>query len=409
MGGILVRMGLAIACMGAATALAADTFDDLLALALRTHPAVEGRRAELGATRAEREGSEWQRYPTPSFEAATRTSGGNTSLFALEQPLWTGGRISAGIRAAGFREAAAQAAVVEAKQTIAFRLVAAYTDTLRQRQRQDFARASVDEHDRLLQLIDRRVQQDVSPPVDRDFARARLAQVASELSLANQGLQVAQAQLDQLAGRPVTAVEDVRLEGRAIPQSLDEALVQAADRSPVLARLEQSALAAGEDVESRRAVIMPQFSLRLEHQVGAIDDSRALIVLRAQPGAGLSAGSAIAAARRRQEEARLAKADAERTVKEQVQTAFAEWRAAQVRLESAKMATGMAQSVFESYTRQYVTGRKTWIDVLNAVREVSQSQFSMADAQALMRASGLRLWLLTAGGPLGDPANEGER
>ena len=62
----------------------------------------------------------------------------------------------------------------------------------------------------------------------------------------------------------------------------------------------------------------------------------------------------------------------------------------------------MAQAVFDSYARQYVAGRKGWIDVLNAVREISQSQFALADAEALLRSSGLRLWLLTGEAPLGE-------
>lgn len=155
----------------AGAANAADDFDKLLAQALATHPAVEGRRASLEAARADREGTEWQQYPTPSFEGLQRDSGGNSGIFALEQPLWTGGRITAGIRAAGFREAAAVSAVVEAKLTTALRVIATYTEVLRQKDRQGYAKASVDEHDKLLALINRRVRQEVSPPSDRVLRR----------------------------------------------------------------------------------------------------------------------------------------------------------------------------------------------------------------------------------------------
>ncbi len=399
---IVIRLAMGALWGLSGAVFAGEDFDRLLAQALVNHPSVEGRRAGLQAAQAEREGTEWQRYPTPSIEASTRDSGGNTGLFALEQPLWTGGRISAGIAAAGFREAAAAAAVVEAKQGVALRLISAYTDILRQQQRQDYAKTSATEHDKLLQMISRRVEKEVSPPADRDFARARLAQAATELSIANQGLQVAQGQLAQLVGHHVVAINDVKLDGRALPATQDEAMSRAIERSPVLARLEQTALASGEDVESKRAAVFPQLAVRLEKQTGTLPDERVMLVLRMQPGAGLSASSAIAAAQRRQDEARQAKEDATRTLREQVQTAFAEWRAAQVRLESTRLSAGMAQAVFDSYARQYVAGRKGWIDVLNAVREISQSQFALADAEALLRSSGLRLWLLTGEAPLGE-------
>lgn len=403
-----IRLGLGLLLVSAGTAHAAEAFDTLFKQALNTHPAVEGRRASLEAARADKEGADWQLYPSPSFEATARNSGGNGSVLALEQPLWTGGRISAGIRAAGFREAAAEAAVVEAKLTTGLRLIAAYTEVLRLAQRQRYAREAVEEHNKLAELIDRRVGQEVSPPVDRDFAYSRLAQASTDLSLANQGAQVALVQLSQLVGRPVAGVDDVDLNGRNLPASLDEALKRAIERSPVLVRLEQSALAVGEDIDVKRAALYPQVAFRLERQMGGIastlPDNRALLVLRAQPGAGLSAASAIAAAQRRLDEARLAKEEAVRNVREQVQTAYAEWQAAQVRLTSTRNSASMAQLVFDSYTRQYATGRKTWIDVLNAVREISQSQFILADSEALVRSSALRLWLLTGEAALGAPS-----
>ena len=405
---IQLAFGMLCALAGAVPVHAADNFDALLAQALQTHPAVEGRRASLEAAKADKEGADWQLYPTPSLEATARDAGGSSNIFALEQPLWNAGRISAGIRAAGFREVAAEAAVVEAKLTTGLRVIAAYTDVLRLTQRLNYARTAVDEHNKLVDLIGRRVAQEVSPQVDRDFAQSRMAQATTDLSLSAQGLQVAQVQLSQLVGRPVGAIEDVRLEGKLVPATLDEAVNRAVDNSPALARLEQTALAAGEDVTVRRAAIFPQLSVRVESQTGSLPsvlpDNRILLVLRAQPGAGLSAGSAIAAAQRRVDEARLAKEEATRNVREQVQTAFTEWRAAQVRLGSTRDSATMAQSVFDSYTRQYVTGRKTWIDVLNAVREISQSQFILADAEALAKASALRLWLLTGEGPMRDAA-----
>src|SRR5688572_17483185 len=130
------RLAIASLALTGATTAHAEDFDQLLVEAITKHPSVDGRRAGEQAARYEREGAEWQRFPTPSFEAAARTSpvpgtGRNTALFALEQPLWAGGRISGNIRAAGFREAAAAAAVTEAKQAIGLRVISAFTESLR--------------------------------------------------------------------------------------------------------------------------------------------------------------------------------------------------------------------------------------------------------------------------------------
>ena len=40
------------------------------------------------------------------------------------------------------------------------------------------------------------------------------------------------------------------------------------------------------------------------------------------------------------------------------------------------------QQVFESYSRQYLAGRKSWLEVMNASREIAQGEIQLAEAQA---------------------------
>jgi len=51
--------------------------------------------------------------------------------------------------------------------------------------------------------------------------------------------------------------------------------------------------------------------------------------------------------------------------------------------------------VFESFTQQFTTGRKTWIDVMNAVREFTLAEFAVADAEAQFAGAALRLGIVT--------------
>ncbi len=103
---------------------------------------------------------------------------------------------------------------------------------------------------------------------------------------------------------------------------------------------------------------------------------------------GLSAASGVDAAIARREAAREA---AERDVRERVTLDWNEWVAVRLRLENASQSRAMSTEVFESYARQYVIGRKTWIDVLNAVREATQSEFALEDVQTQTLAVSLRL------------------
>lgn len=377
-----------------AQAQPAWSFDQLLQSTLASHPLVQGKRAAQGAAQAEREGADWQRYPALSLEASTQGSG--ASLLRLEQPLWTGGRITAAIDAAGSRFDAAGAALEEARQELGLKVIAASTEALRQQSRQQHGVTDVREHEKLLAMIQRRVAQEVSPQADQRLAASRLYASANELSVSTQALNNALAQLTQLAGQPVAAIALPAAPEAGALASLPAVLTQALAYSPTLRRLAFEEATAQADIASKRSAYMPQLVLRLENSTGLqASEQRAMLVLLAQPGAGLSAKSGADAAVARREAARLAREAAEREVRERVTLDWNEWVATRLRLENASQARAMSTEVAESYARQYTAGRKTWIDVLNAVREATQSELAVDDAQAQMLAAGLRLRALT--------------
>lgn len=375
-------------------------FEQTLQTALDNHPAVQGKAASAAAARSDREGAEWQRFPTPSIQASTGDSiDGNfqesTAVLALQQPLWAGGRISAGIHAAEHREEAAEAAVYEARQEIALKVIAAYGEALRQQERLKYASKSVQKHEEMVGLIDRRVDQEVSAPVDRNFAQSRLFQAQNELSEIQQSLKNSLTQLSQLTGQRVAAVAPLPMQKGFVPPSLEMALGEAKRYSPMLKRLAFEEEAAGEDIRSSRSALMPQVNLRLEQSVGETEDSRAMVVLQAQPGAGFSALSGINSAKAKQKAAKLNREAALLEVEERLTLDWNEWSEAQLRRKNAVEVSAMSTGVSESYARQYTAGRKSWIEVLNAVREAAQADFTAADADAQATMAALRIRMRT--------------
>lgn len=388
----------ALTLIAAATAQAqsAWTFGKVMEAAQASHPLVLGKRSAQAAAGADREGAEWQRYPSLSVEANSRRSGQNANLLRIDQPLWTGGRITAGIDAANSRFDAAGAELEEARLELNLKVIAATTEALRQQARQQHGVAGVKEHEKLLATIERRVAREVSPLADQRLASSRLYATANDLSATTQALNNALEQLSQLAGQRVTTIADLEADEIGAPASVDAALTQALAHSPTLRRLAYEEETANAEIAAKRSVYMPQVVLRLEStSTEQVSDTRAMLVLLAQPGAGLSAKSGADAAVARREAARLAREAAERDVRERVTLDWNEWLAARLRLENAKLARAMSAEVSESYARQYTAGRKTWIDVLNAVRETTQSELAADDARAQALGAGLRLRALT--------------
>jgi adhesin transport system outer membrane protein len=54
-------------------------------------------------------------------------------------------------------------------------------------------------------------------------------------------------------------------------------------------------------------------------------------------------------------------------------------------------ASDINAEVVDSYTRQFVIGRKSWVEVLNAVREATQARYLVVDARAQAGAAAWRL------------------
>lgn len=385
-----------------AWAAAPVTFDQVLQAALSSHPLLQSKRSEQAAARAEQEGAEWQRYPSPSVEANTATRGEKSTVLRLDQPLWTGGRITAAIDAAGSRLDAAGTAIDETRQDLALRVIVATGEALRQQERQRHARTNVAEHDKLLAMIRRRVQQEVSPLADQRLAESRRYASVNELSFNTQALRNALSQLQQLMGpteEKVTEVDPRAYTEAARPEGLPTDLTAASElvlaHSPILRRLDFESRAAQADIESKRSAYLPQLTLRVEGIHGDVSDHRAMLVLQAQPGAGLSAKSGVDAAVARREAARQAREAAQRDVLQQASQDWNDWAESRLRAEHAELARTTAAEVAESYARQYTAGRKTWLDVLNAVREATQAELSLVDATSQMQAAALRLKVLT--------------
>jgi outer membrane protein, adhesin transport system len=67
------------------------------------------------------------------------------------------------------------------------------------------------------------------------------------------------------------------------------------------------------------------------------------------------------------------------------------------RLQALNASMEATVQVSESYDRQFLAGRKTWIDVMNAARELTQTQIQIADILSAQTVASWRLAINTLG------------
>ncbi|MBF0462736.1 MAG: TolC family protein [Magnetococcales bacterium] len=364
-----------------------------------SYPAIRSKQAAKEAAKADLEGAEWQRYPTPGVQLGRDSHGANTTTLSLEQPLWTGGRITAAIDAAEARHGAAGEGINESQQEILLRVIAAYVEATREHSRQEILIKQVRRQERLLEMIARRVQTEASPTVDRELAETRMHLAVTELSVGTQAYNNAMTMLSELAGEPVTQPMPVVVDAANLPPNQDTLLTEAVAQSPTLARMKMEENAARADVDSKRSVFWPQVVARYESTTSPaslgsdlqVHDSRMLMMLSSQVGAGLSNVSGLQSAQSRLRSLEL---DRESTVRDLRTSLNMDWDtlvAARLRLRHAELSRSGTAEVFDSYTRQYVIGRKSWLDVMNAVREDIQAELAVEDTQAEINVATLRI------------------
>ena len=73
------------------------------------------------------------------------------------------------------------------------------------------------------------------------------------------------------------------------------------------------------------------------------------------------------------------------------------------RLPRLQRAAKSAAVVVDSSLRLFTSGRRSWLDLINAVREHSQSELQLVDAQAALIGGGFKIRLLS--GALSDRAS----
>jgi len=364
--------------------------------AVRTYPSIRAGEAAIRASGADIRAARWQRFPSVLVEGRTFSdrSGNPDATVTVNQPLWTGGSISATVQRAQALQRRAEAQLAETVNDIALRLLSAYYEIARGARREAILRESLAEHQRLVESMARRVEQEVSPRSDLDLAISRTAQVQQDLSLTVAQRYAAQQRFAELVG-------DANADPGPVPAyspqlhhpSTEGAVAQAIACDPTRQRFQAEAEVATAERRIAEGEILP--SLSAQYSRSEVFGDRVGLVLRAQTNGGLSPLAAAQGARLRQQASQLQIATAERELRERIIVDVVENSTSRARIESGGAAARSSANVTESFMRQFVTGRRTWLDVMNAVRESNAAQIGLAESETSAMASAARLLLRT--------------
>jgi outer membrane protein len=347
--------------------------------------------------------------PTISFTSPQRTVNAQANLSV---PIYSGGTVRNGVKAAKIRVAAGQAGLRGTEASIFSQTVGAYMDVIR-----DMAIVSLNQAN--VKVLEVNLQATNDRFEVGDLTRTDVAQSQSRLALARSDFQTAQANLITsrenyiaLVGEAPDALEaPPQLPG--LPADPEVAVQVALKDNPDILSAQKQREARRYDVKAARGSVMPTVSAFTQagytnylHSLGGTaQDAEGNAVEGPQINKQAAAGVQLTipiyqggrpAAQVRQNQALESQAieqeiETERGVIAQTRAAYASWQASLQTIESSNRAVDAADLSLEGVRAENSVGSRTILDILNAEQESLNAKVQLVTARRNAYVAGFSL------------------
>jgi outer membrane protein len=401
--GRLIAIAAAIFGWGSGLSASAETLQDALTAAWLNNPVIEADRDAAAIANERIVQARAQRKPTVDvFGSYLYESIDSNRPFAFNLgnrpvasaqiearlPVYTGGRLTAGIRQARAGALAAGSQLDATGQSILLDTLTAYVDIIRAREVIAIRQSSI----RLLdgQYVASQDRFEVGDVTNTDVAlsRARLEGGRAALAAAEADLEGSLARYALLTGLeasdPLAAVPPVS----DLPESFAGALAIAQDRNPDIAAARHAEQAARQAIEVARGALKPEVSVIAQagvqeyHTDGFRDSS---VVAGAQARVPLFTGGLNTSQLR---EARLARRQAanrvslnERIVRTRIAQAWYGYEAADRAVAASGRQVEAAEIAYEGVQEELNVGVRTTLDVLDQEQQLLEARLSLATSE----------------------------
>ena len=326
----------------------------------------------------------------------------------LSVPLYSGGAVKNGVRAAETRVKAGQADLRGSESGLFSQVVAAYLDVISNEAIVGLGQNNVNVLGVSVQSTRDRFEIGDLTRTDVAQSQSRLAVARSNLRLQRANLAAAREKYIQLVGRAPMALDPPPpLPG--MPASADEAIQSALDNNPDLLASRIRSKAAGYDVAVAGSGRLPKVSffsgVDYTDYMGTLGAGTVPSGTLAQRSTTAQAGiratipifsGGLPAAQQRQARAREGAAldqeiGVERAVIAGVRSAYAQWQAAGEVIGSNQQAVDAAALSLEGVRAENSVGNRTVLDILNAEQELLNAQVNLVTARRNTYVAGFNL------------------
>jgi adhesin transport system outer membrane protein len=373
-----------------------------LKLAVTSHPSVLSKLDELTSLGFDVDSAEAGRYPTLSLQGQTFSDEDSQVVARLQQPLWTGGRIDGSIDLARTKLRSGDFSLLKVRRQLMEDTAGLYANLQGARKRLKAADLNVAEHERLLGLISRRHLGSIASEADVRLARSRVTQAVAQRE---QLRGLAEKVLTDLLAQTQVPVEGLLPieENMLLLPDAPAVLAEAEAQSPVIQQLLSDVEAMRIQAELSSADLMPVLSAQLEQDIYVTTrggtrspEGRVGISLTGKlEGVGLAGVGRVRAAESLVNAAKKDVDSARNEVRRRTQGLIADRNSYKRVSEANEMLVYSNEETLASFMRQYDAGKKSWVDVLNAQRELGEARQSLEQTMTLFLEATLRLAAIT--------------
>ena len=381
--------------------------DRLIHETVSGNPQVLSKRFAYQSARDGVEAARWKFFPAPYVQLQQQggeqlsSSYRRLEVYGVQQPLWTGGQLTTNLKVANSTALSSRWSVQETRFALAQSVVSLYQSLLAYHYRIHAQEIGVKRLEGYATMMERRVRAGVSAQIDQAQVNARLYQARNDLASSTSAHRVAMEQMTQLVGKPLKA-EQIGFftnAGMEMPSEPDSLLARAEGVNPSLARMDADIETARYQRKLQKAALFPNLSLKAEHRnyLYANDlrlhENIVYASLEYSFGSGLSSMANIRSATARVGSYVQAKEAMLLDLRAKIFADSEECRRSLMLYRQASLTSKASAEVLASYTRMFVAGKRSWLDVLNAARELTQSEVAEGDLLAAYWGSRYRLRL----------------
>ncbi len=336
-------------------------------------------------------------YPNTWYPTTPRMAG-----LTVTQPIYRGGGIDAGIKAAEFSVLAQRAALLDVEQSVLLQAAVAYLDVVQAQALLDLQVNFETLQKRDLEMFRARFKVSDVTASDVSLHEAQLASATAARISAEGALISAQATFARAVGSRPEKLEMPKA-SYALPGNVEEAVSLARGRSPKVVNAAQTEKATRAAIDQADAVMLPSVGVtgNVQHALDRVkrDDFSTVGSVMATLSIPLDGGAMAARSRAARQNANTARINMELAARAAEEAAITAWQGlvtARASIQSYQAAVKANELAVSSMRQQLAVGTTSVIDLLNTEQTLLTSRVNVTKSQhdekvstfALMAATG---------------------